>query len=72
MFGGTIRCIDTVYDTASNKKVSITVHREEVPALRVGSEKIPAVVKIESALSAREIAIRLGITPSVVEKQVAS
>jgi predicted HTH transcriptional regulator len=63
--------MDTVYDTATNEKVSITVHRKETPALRVGSEKILAVVKIESALSARQMAVRLGITPRAVEKQIA-
>jgi ATP-dependent DNA helicase RecG len=42
-----------------------------VPALKEGSEKILALVKIESALSARQIAIRLGITQRAVEKQLA-
>jgi ATP-dependent DNA helicase RecG len=35
------------------------------------SEKILSLVKMESTLSAREIAIRLGITQRAVEKQIA-
>jgi predicted HTH transcriptional regulator len=63
--------MDTVYDTAANEKVSITVHRKETPALRVDSEKILAVVKNEWALSLRQMAIRLGITQRAVERQMA-
>jgi len=48
-----------------------TVHRKEVPALEKSSEKILSLVRIESTLSAREIAIRLGITQRAVEKQIA-
>jgi len=36
-----------------------TVHRKEVLALEKSSEKILSLVKIESTLSAREIALRL-------------
>ena len=50
-----------------------------VPALRESSEKSLekssekslSLVRIESTLSAREIALRLGITPRAVEKQIA-
>ena len=57
-----------------------TVHRKVVPALEESSEKssgkssekILSLVRIESTLSAREIALRLGITPRAVEKQIAS
>ena len=71
--------MDTVYDTATNEKVSITVHRKEPPALTEGSgegsekssEKILALVRIDSALSSRQMAIRLGIVPRAVEKQIA-
>jgi hypothetical protein len=56
--------MDTVNDTATNENVAITVHRKEVPALTEGSEKgwekILAFVKIEWALSLRQMAIRLG------------
>jgi len=56
-----------------------TVHRKEAPALEESSEKssgkssekILSLVRIESTLSAREIALRLGITPRAVEKQIA-
>ena len=52
-----------------------TVHRKEAPVLEEGSEKssekILSLVRIESTLSAREIALRLGITPRAVEKQIA-
>ena len=48
-----------------------TVHRKEVLALEKSSEKILSLVKIESTLSAREIALRLGITQRAVEKQIA-
>ena len=67
MFLGTIRCMDTVYDTATNEKTSITVHRKKVRALTEGSEKIQSLVKIDSALSASQMAIRLGIAPRAVE-----
>jgi ATP-dependent DNA helicase RecG len=52
-----------------------TVHRKEAPALEESSEKssekILSLIKINSALSAREIALRLGITQRAVEKQLA-
>jgi ATP-dependent DNA helicase RecG len=49
------------------------------PALEESSEKSSekslekslSLVRIESTLSAREIALRLGITPRAVEKQIA-
>lgn len=67
--------MDTVDDTTTNEKVSITVHRKETPALKEGSEKssekILALVKIKSALSARQMVIRLDIMPRAVEKQIA-
>src|SRR5438128_6662088 len=40
-------------------------------ALEKSSEKSLSLVKIESTLSAREIALRLGITQRAVEKQIA-
>jgi predicted ArsR family transcriptional regulator len=42
-----------------------------VSALKEDSEKILAFVKIGSALSARQMAIRLSIRPRAVEKQMA-
>src|SRR5207237_787529 len=52
-----------------------TVHRKAAPALEESSEKssekILSLVRMESTLSAREIALRLGITPRAVEKQIA-
>ena len=52
-----------------------TVHRKEVLALEKSSEKSSekslSLVKTESTLSAREIALRLSITQRAVEKQIA-
>ena len=52
-----------------------TVHRKEASVLEESSEKSSekrlSLVKIEATLSAREIALKLGITPRAVEKQIA-
>ena len=48
-----------------------TVHRKVVSALEESSEKTLSLIKIEPTLSAREIALRLSITPRAVEKQIA-
>jgi predicted HTH transcriptional regulator len=59
----------------SVKTVAVSSSLKERPALEESSgkssEKILSLVRIETALSAREIALRLGITPRVVEKQIA-
>jgi predicted HTH transcriptional regulator len=57
------------------KTVAVSSSLKETPALKESSgkssEKSLSLVRIESTLSARAIALRLGITPRAVEKQVA-
>lgn len=61
------------------KTVAVSSSLKETPALEESSEKgsekssekILSLVRIESTLSAREIALRLSITPRAVEKQIA-
>jgi predicted HTH transcriptional regulator len=50
---------------------AVGASRKEIPVLEESSEKILSLVKIEATLSAREIALRLGITQRAVEKQIA-
>jgi ATP-dependent DNA helicase RecG len=60
------------------KTVAVSSSLKETPALEESSEKgsekssekILSLVRMESTLSAREIAFRLGITPRAVEKQI--
>jgi len=52
-----------------------TVHRKAVKSSEKGteksSEKILSLLKTEPGLSAREIALKIGISPRAVEKQIA-
>jgi len=55
------------FDDREGCLFTATVHRKEI----ISSEKIIRLLRVQSSLSAQEIAKRIGITPRAVEKQIA-